>query len=79
MGNVAVQLLDFLLVAPDLHDQLVGQEFNQCHLQFGVLAVDGHVLAAFHVADGLLNNVCGLVHEVVIGDGPSWLCRRTRS
>ena len=61
-----VRLLDLLLAAPDLHDQLVGQQLDEADLEAGVFAVDGHVLALFHVADGLTDNARCFVHHVVV-------------
>ena len=59
----------FLLLTPDLHDHLVGDELGGKDLHLRVLAVDGDILAPLHIPQCLRDNVLCLVKTDVIGDG----------
>ena len=61
--------LFLLLLAPDLHYELMGKELGEEHLCSDGRAADGNVLALLHIAQCACYNLVGCEEFIVVNDG----------
>ena len=58
-----------LLLAPGVHYKISGGVLYELYLHPDGQTQNGHALALFHILDGKLNHLPGLIKAVIVADG----------